>query len=150
MVVVHVVAGVSVLVLTLAAGAWGAWCWYQGLASPRFWPLLRTAQVATGVQVVLGVVLLLTGHKAHAQLHVLYGALPLLVSFIAEQLRVAAAESVLDQRGLEGSEAVRALPEGEQREIVMAIVRREVGVMAAAALVMFVLALRAAQVSGAF
>jgi hypothetical protein len=51
---------------------------------------------------------------------------------------------VLDARGLEGSVAVGRLPEPEQRAVVLAIVRREMGVMAASALVVTVLALRGA------
>jgi hypothetical protein len=67
------------------------------------------------------------------------------VSFLAEQLRVASAQTVLDQRGLESSAAVGRLPQSEQRELVLDIVRREIGVMAASALVVVVLGLRAAE-----
>jgi hypothetical protein len=77
------------------------------------------------------------------RLHLVYGLVPLGVSFVAEQLRIASAQTVLDQRGLEGSEAVRALPEPEQRAIVRAIVNRETGVMAASALVVAFLGVRA-------
>jgi hypothetical protein len=52
---------------------------------------------------------------------------------------------VLDQRGLESSAAVGRLPRSEQRELVLDIVRREIGVMAASALVVTVLGLRAAE-----
>ena len=37
MVTVHVVAGVTLLVLNLAAGRVGAWCWHRVEPSPRFW-----------------------------------------------------------------------------------------------------------------
>jgi hypothetical protein len=43
---------------------------------------------------------------------------------------------------------MEALDEAGQRSIVLEIVRRETGVMAASALVVFVLALRAAGVAG--
>jgi len=79
---------------------------------------------------------------------VLYGILPLLVSVIAEPLRAASAQLVLDQRGLDSARAVGKLPDQQQRAIVVAIVKREVGVMALAALVVVVLLVRAAQTHG--
>jgi hypothetical protein len=85
----------------------------------------------------------LTHHKAPG-LHVLYGVLPLLVAFIAEQLRLAAAQMVLDARGYESAEQVGELPEEEQRSIVVGILRREVGVMTLSALVVVGLLARAA------
>ena len=78
------------------------------------------------------------------ELHLIYGLVPLGVSFVAEQLRLAAADTVLAQRGLEGRADVEKLPEAEQRELVRAIVRREMGVMAASAVVVALLGVRAA------
>src|SRR3954451_22350477 len=139
---VHVAVGVAVLATCAATGVWGAWCWSRRLASPGFWPLLRVTQGAILLQVLLGVLLLLTGHKP-ANLHVLYGVLPVAVMFFAEQLRIGSAEQVLDARGLESAQAVGELPEPEQREIVMSIVLRETAVMAFSAMVSLALALRA-------
>jgi len=85
----------------------------------------------------------LTGARPSDDLHYLYGLLPLAVSFVAEQLRIASAETVLAGRGLDSAQDMRALDETEQRSIVLAIVRRELGVMALAALVILGLALRA-------
>jgi hypothetical protein len=140
---VHIVVGVGCLVLVGGAGAWGAWCWYRVRQSALFWRLLRAGQVAIVVQAVLGGVLLLLGYKQKS-LHIIYGLLPLLVSFIAEQLRIASAQAVLDSRGFESAEAVGQLPDGEQRVVVISIVQREMGVMVLAAIVMFVLIGRAA------
>jgi hypothetical protein len=70
------------------------------------------------------------------------------VSFVAEQLRLVAAEQVLARRDLESARDMEGLPEDQQRLIVFEIVRRETGVMAVAALVVCVLALRAAGVAG--
>ena len=53
---------------------------------------------------------------------------------------------VLDARGFESAQAVGRLPAIEQQDVVRAIVRREIGVMALAALVIVVLLLRAATV----
>jgi hypothetical protein len=79
---------------------------------------------------------------------VLYGILPLLVSVIAESLRAASAQLVLDQRGLESAQEVRKLPDEQQRAVVVAIIRREMGVMALTGLVVVVLLVRAAQTHG--
>jgi len=141
---VHVALGVALIVLNLVAGAWGAWAWYRVEPAPQFWPLLRAAQAVVVVQVLFGGVLYLTDHRPSGNLHILYGALPVAVMFIAEQLRVASAEAVLEARGLENAEAVGALPEADQRSVVLQIVRRETGIMAASALVIVALALRAA------
>jgi hypothetical protein len=140
---VHIVVGVGCLVLVGAAGVWGAWCWYRVRQSPLFWRLLRAGQVAVVVEAALGAVLLALGEK-EPTLHLIYGLLPLLVSFIAEQLRIASAQAVLDSRGFESAQAVGRLPEEEQRVVVIAIVQREMGVMVLAALVMLVLIGRAA------
>jgi hypothetical protein len=51
---------------------------------------------------------------------------------------------VLDKAGFESAQEVGALPDAEQREIVRTIMRREIGVMALAALVNTALLARAA------
>ncbi|HJS94184.1 MAG TPA: hypothetical protein VJ741_07965 [Solirubrobacteraceae bacterium] len=140
---VHLVFGVITIALTAAAGAWGAWCWWRVRASPWFWRLLRASQAAVVIQAALGGALVLMGHKPPG-LHVLYGVLPLLVSFFAEQLRVSAAQMVLDQRGFESSREVGKLPPDEQQEVVVAILQRELGFMVLAALVNLALLARAA------
>ena len=140
---VHIVVGVVTIALTGAAGAWGAWCWWRVRTSAWFWRLLRASQVAVVIQAALGGVLLLMHRKAPG-LHVLYGVLPLLVSFLAEQLKISSAQMVLDQRGFESAGAVGKLPAEEQQEVVVSILQREVGVMVLAALVNVVLLARAA------
>ena len=140
---IHLIVGVITIALTAVAGAWGAWCWWRVRSSPWFWRLLRASQVAVVIQAALGGVLVLTGHKPPG-LHVLYGVLPLLVSFFAEQLRISAAQMVLDQRGFESSREVGRLPAGEQQEVVVAILQRELGFMVIAALVNLLLLGRAA------
>jgi hypothetical protein len=87
------------------------------------------------------------GKKA-SELHLIYGLLPLAVSFVAEQLRIAAAQMVLDSRGFESAAEVGELPESEQRLVVVRIVQRELGVMVLAALVILVLLVRAAGTGG--
>jgi hypothetical protein len=144
---VHLVVGVLAIALNGAACAYGAWCWRRAEPSRLFWRVLRAGQAVVVLQVALGGVLVALGRKPPG-LHVLYGVLPLLVALIAEQLRAASAQMVLDARGLESSKEVGRLSEDEQRGIVLAIVQRELGVAALGALVVVVLLLRAAQTSG--
>jgi hypothetical protein len=145
---VHVVLGVLTIALNGAAGLWGGWLWWRVEAQPAFWPLLRAGQATLVVEVLLGAVLVAIDREP-AELHVLYGLLPIGVAFLAEQLRLVAAESVLARHGLSKARDMEGLPEEKQRQIVLEIVRRETGVMAAGALVVTVLALRAAGVTGA-
>jgi len=148
MTAVHLVVGVAVMALFAAAGLLGAWRWWRVEPSPWFWRLLRAAQAALGVQVVLGGVLLAAGREPSDALHLVYGLLPVAVSFVGEQLRIAAAQTVLDARGLADAQAVGALPEAEQRSVVLAILRRELGAMTLAALFIAGLAIRAGFISG--
>ena len=140
----HLVLGIAVVALFAAAGLVGAWRWWRVQDSVWFWRILRTGQVVLAVEVALGGLLRLTGHDSPGDLHLLYGLLPLGVSFVAEQLRLSAAQTVLDARGLEDAEAVGRLPEDEQRSVVVAVLRRELGVMTLAALFIAGLAVRAA------
>ena len=140
---VHLVVGVVSIALMGGAGVWGAWCWYRVRQSRWFWRLLRAGQAAVVVEAALGGILVLIGRKA-SSLHVIYGLLPLGISFVAEQLRIASAQMVLDSRGFESAAAVGRLPESEQRLVVISIVQRELGVMVLAAAVMCALLIRAA------
>jgi hypothetical protein len=144
---VHIVVGVLAIALSAAAGLYGAWLWWRVRPSTWFWRLLRAGQAVIVLQAALGGVLVAMGHKPPS-LHVIYGLLPLLVSFFGEQLRIASAQMVLDSRGYESPQAVGQLPEDEQQAVVIAIVQREIGVMALAALVIVVLLARAAGTAG--
>jgi hypothetical protein len=135
---VHAIGGVTVLVTNLLAGVWGGAAWLRQQPSVTFWYLLRIAQVAVVVQVLLGAILLLLGREAVDGLHYVYGVLPLVVSLLAEGVRAGAAERELT--GLDFD----SLPRDRQRAIALAIVRRETGIMTVSALVVFFLALRAA------
>ena len=145
-----VTAAVVVAAINLAAALLGAERWYRG-GSPRpFWLLLRVAQATALLLAVAVGVLVAAGHRASSSLFYLYAVLPVVIAFVAEQVRLAAAQTILDQRDLESAQAVGELPEDEQRLIVLAIVRREVGVMAVSAFVVAVLALRAAMTAKGF
>jgi heme A synthase len=139
---VHLVTGVAVLLLNLAAGTVGGVAWFRDRPSVPFWYLLRVAQVSVFLQVMLGGLLVFTNHEAPDDLHYLYGVLPLVISFIAEGARAGAAEREL------GDVDFEALPGETQQSIALAIVRREMGIMAVSCGVIFFLALRAAGTSG--
>jgi heme A synthase len=141
---VHLVVGCAVIVLNLVAFAVGGVAWYRDRSSVRFWYLLRAAQVAVFLQVMLGGLLVFTGHKPDDSLHYLYGILPLVVSLIAEAARTGAAEREL------GDVDFEALSPDAQQALALAIVRREMGIMAVSCGVILFLALRAAGTSGAF
>jgi hypothetical protein len=145
--IVHLVVGVACIVLIGAAMLWGAWCWHRHQRSQLFWRLLRAGQAAVVVEVAIGGVLVALGKK-DSSLHLIYGLLPLAVSFLGEQLRISSAQAILDQRGFESAAAVGELPEDQQRGVVAAIVQREQGVMVLTALVVFALLLRAAGTGG--
>jgi hypothetical protein len=140
---IHIGLGVALIAVNAVAGLYGAWAWWQERPAPGFWPLLRTGQALVMFEAVDGAILLLTG-KDLPQLHLIYGLLPLGVSFFAEQLRITAAETVLANHGLEGRADVERLAPAEQQDLVRVIVRREIGVMAASAVVVALLAVRAA------
>ena len=144
MVAVHLVVGCAVIFLNLVAFAIGGVAWLRDRSSVPFWLLLRAAQVAVFIQVMLGGLLVFTNHKPDDSLHYLYGILPLLVSLIAEAARTGAAEREL------GDVDFEALPADAQQELALAIVRREMGIMAVSCGVILFLALRAAGTSGAF
>jgi hypothetical protein len=123
----------------------GGWRWYRWESSRAFWVLLRVAQVAAVVFALAVGVLAAAGRSSSEGLFYLYALLPLAVAFVAEQLRIASAQTILDQRGLESAQEVGKLSEDEQHAVVAAIVRREQGIMALSALVVVFLLLRAAE-----
>jgi hypothetical protein len=140
----HEAAGWVLIGVNALAALAGALQWWTGLDTGRvFWPLLRLGQLLVIVEAIDGGVLVLQGRPL-PNLHLIYGLVPLAVSFVAEQLRLAAADQVLAQRGLEGRADVERLPVEEQHGLVRAILRREMGVMAASAGVVALLGVRAA------
>ena len=151
-----VVAGaLAVAVLNALPGLLGGWRWYRCEATDQrsasaFWLSLRVGQ-GSAVAFALAVgVLALAGSYSSERLFYLYALLPLAVAFVAEQLRVISAQTILDRRELADAQAVGELPEAEQRAVVAEIVRRELGVMAISALVVVFLALRAAGTAHGF
>jgi hypothetical protein len=141
---VHLAVGCALIALNLAAFALGGVAWLRDRPSIPFWYLLRAAQAAVFLQALLGGLLVFAGHEPSDDLHYLYGILPLVVSLIAEGARGGAAERELRDVEFE------ALPGDRQQAVALAIVRREMGIMAVSCGVILFLALRAAGTSGAF
>jgi hypothetical protein len=138
----HLIVGVAVLVANFAAGSIGGLAWFQSRPSVVFWYVLRSAQALVVLQLLLGTLLVLAGNVAPGDLHYVYGILPLAVTLLAEAMRAGASE-----RELVGID-FDSLPVDRQRRFAGAIVRRETGIMAVSAWVVFFLALRAAGTSG--
>jgi hypothetical protein len=144
---VQAVAQIAALVVAVAnalTGAAGAWLWWRVEPARRWWLALRACQVLCAVAAVAGGVLYLAGFEPGDELFWLYLLLPVAVNFVAEQLRIASAPSVLEGRGLADAQAMSVLPSETQRSIVVQIMRRELGVMVLATLVTAFLLLRAA------
>ena len=142
MVGLHIAVGVLLIALNAAAGLLGGIAWYRDRPSIPFWYLLRAAQAAVFLQALLGGLLVVTDHEPKEGLHYLYGILPLLVSFIAEGARLDAAQREV------GDLDPESLTTDGQESLALAIVRREMGIMAVSCGVIFFLGLRAAGTSG--
>src|SRR5512147_423355 len=130
---VHLVVGCALILCNAIAFAVGGIAWIRDQASVRFWYLLRLAQLTVFLQALLGGLLVFTGHEPDDDLHYLYGLLPLLVSFLAEGARAGAAERELHDIDFD------SLPAASQEAVALAIVRREMGIMAVSCGVIFFL-----------
>jgi hypothetical protein len=159
-----VACALAVALLNTLPGLLGVWLSYGGQAagtarSPggslsgparAFWVLLRVGQGSALVLAIVTGSLAVAGHYSSERLFYLYALLPLAVAFVAEQLRVASAQTILDRHDLPDARAVGALPESQQHALVAEIVSRETIVMALSALVVVFLALRAAATAHGF
>jgi hypothetical protein len=140
---VHLVVGICLITANLVAGVWGGYSWLERKPSAGFWYALRIAQATVILQALLGLLLVFTGHPGD-ELHILYGVLPLVVSLLAEVVRLGSASAEL------GDLDIHSLAPERQTQLAMVILRRDTGIMATACLVIFFLALRAAGTSSAF
>ena len=130
------------------SAALGGWAWWQVAEARAFWILLRASQVVAVLLAAFAGVAAVLGHRPDDGLFWVYAIVPVAVGFVAEQLRVLSADSVLDARDIPDAQALGRRSPEEQRAVVLAIVRRETGIMALAALVTCFLALRALGTAG--
>jgi hypothetical protein len=138
---VHRTLGAIVIAVNALAALLGLIAWRIRPLKP-FWWLLRAGQALVMLEAVTGAALLLDG-RSLPRLHLIYGLVPIAVSFVAEQLRLTSADLELQKRGLENAQEVAKLPKPEQHALVAEIIRRETAVMAASAGVVTLLLLRA-------
>jgi hypothetical protein len=150
MTVVVVCSAIAVAAVNSLPALLGGWRWHRGESSRTFWIALRIGQAAALAFAVTIGVLALADRYSSERLFYLYALLPLAIAFVAEQLRVASAQTILDRFELEDAKAVGGLPAAEQHAVVAAIVRREMGVMTLSAVVVVFLALRAAETAHGF
>ena len=140
---VHTQLGYVTVAINLLAALIGGGAWLAHRNPQPFWWALRAGQILVMLEAVIGAALSLTGHDL-PRLHLIYGLTPIVVSFLAEQLRIVTTPTFLERRGLSGGDDVRKLPEAEQRALVDAILQRELAVMATSAAVVAALCARAA------
>jgi hypothetical protein len=140
---IHLVVGVSLLVLSLMAAIWGTIAWATNRPSVWFWYVLRAAQAVLVLQILLGGLLLATDHEAAKGEHYMYGIVALVASFIGEGMRSGAAE-----RELPENVDFETLEKPQQREIALRIVRRETAIMTITVWFIALCVFRAAQTSG--
>lgn len=92
---VHLAVGVGAVLATLATGVLGAWAWRGGV-SRAFWIAARTGQVLIGVQVLLGLLLLMISSRPHVAMHPAYGLGALVAVIVTEVARVRAGDTALE------------------------------------------------------
>lgn len=134
---------IAVAVSSLVAGIVGAAYWWLVRPERLPWLLIRGAQIVAAIQALGALGLAIAGLRPDDQLYWLYAALPVAIGFFAEQIKLVSAQSILDARGLEDGAAVGRLPADRQTSVVTAILRRELGVVTAAAFVVVFLGWRA-------
>jgi hypothetical protein len=132
------VLGIAVLVTNGVAAVWGGVSYLRAQPSRWFWPLLRLAQAAVAVQVILGLILTARGAEAPDGLHIAYGVAPLVVTLFSEGFRATVALRVL-----EDVPDVEELERAEQVSIARQVALAEMGVMTVGLLLIVTLALRA-------
>jgi hypothetical protein len=137
---VHAVLGIVVVATNALAGGWGAVCWYRRNPSVAYWYVLRVAQGSVIVQVLIGLLLLASGSTRPNGIHYVYGIAPLVVTLVAEGMRLGAAQSELEDVG-----DVESLPHREQVLLARRVVLREMQVTTIGTLLVLTLVLRALQ-----
>src|ERR1700749_429411 len=92
----------ALAILNASPALLGGWCWYRGAGADTapvraFWVLLRAAQAGAVLYAVAVGVVTVAGRSPSERLFYLYALPPLAVSFVAEQLRLSCAQTILDQ-----------------------------------------------------
>ena len=128
----------------LIAAVIGGLAFRSGFAHPKAWLAIRVAQGMVISIAAFGAVLMAGAGESGHTLQYGYSLMAAAVSFAAEQLRLASAQTVLARIGVTDSAGVNALPEEEQERLARQIALRELGVETVALLVCVALLLRGA------
>ena len=148
----YVIGAVALGAVNLLAALVGLAQWALGRPSGLFWSLARGGQGLAAVYAVAAGVIALVDAPPPDGLVWVYILTPIAVSYFAEQLRLVAAQTVLERHGFDSASALRASTQGpdagpDQERLVTGIahevVLRELAVVAIAAAVIAFLAWRA-------
>jgi hypothetical protein len=137
----HAIVGIATLFLNAMAAVWGAVAWLRSDPSVSFWYVLRTAQLAVVVEVVLGLVRLAQGATPPDKLHYVYGVAPLVVALVTEAMRAGAAGREVAELETDAE----SLPHREKVLLARRVVVREIGIMTVGVILVTTLLIRAAQ-----
>lgn len=146
----YVIGAVCVGVVNALAALLGLAQWATGRPTAQFWTVARTGQAVAALYAVFCGVYALAAEPPPDGLTWVYILTPIAVSYFAEQLRLVAAQTVLERHGFASTDELRAA-EGTDRldrtQLVTAIAHevmlRELAVVAAGSLVIAFLAWRA-------
>lgn len=145
----YVIGAAIVGVVNLVGAAVGLAQWALNRPARWFWPLARAGQFVAAVFAVLCGIYAVAVEPPPDGLMWVYVLTPVAVSFFAEQLRLIAANTVLERHGYATSAELRAAVEGGDPEaarmatgIAHETLLRELAVLALAALVIAFLAWR--------
>lgn len=146
----YVAGAVVVGVVNVLAAVVGGLQYALNRPGPPFWAFARGGQVLAAVYAVFAGIYSLAGSPPQDGLAWVYILTPIAVSYFAEQLRIVAAQTVLERHGYATAGDLRAAVEGGDAEasrdatgIANEVLLREVGIVGIAAGVIAFLAWRA-------
>ncbi|MEH3053648.1 MAG: hypothetical protein PGN13_06490 [Patulibacter minatonensis] len=146
----YIVGAVVVGAVNVLAAAVGLGQWLLGRPGRAFWFAARVGQVVAALYAVFAGIYAAAADPPEDGLAWVYILTPVAVSYFAEQLRIIAAQTVLERHGHATAEDLRAAVESGDEEaqrlatgIAHEALLREVGIVALAAAVIGFLAWRA-------
>ena len=84
MVEVHGYVGFFVVALFAVGWIWGLFAWITKRdPGERFWVWVTVAQIVSGVQALIGIVVFVSGYRAETMLHYAYGIFPIVALAVA-------------------------------------------------------------------
>ena len=84
---IHKYAGYLVVALFALGWIWGGLAWmFKRDPGDRFWIWVTTAQIVSGIQALVGIVVFMSGYRALTMLHYAYGLFPVLALGVAHAI----------------------------------------------------------------